>query len=261
MSEETLPPARPLEARRCALVIGASSGIGAALVDTLVQQGYYVAAVARREQLLIDLQTRSERITGERRVLIYAHDVANFDDIPGLFQEITTALGGLDLIIYNAGSQPKVGETEYDFAKDREMVEVNLLGAMAWLDQAAVRFSRAGRGCIVGTGSVSGDRGRTMNPGYHTTKGALAIYLESLRNRLTRHGVQVTTIKPGFVDTEKLRSSDGPKLWVISPQEAARQIVEAIHAGRQVQYVPGRWALVALVIRHIPSVIFRRLSL
>lgn len=99
-----------------------------------------------------------------------------------------------------------------------------------------------------------------MNPAYHTSKGALSIYLESLRNRLSQFGVTVTTIKPGFVDTVML--ANAPKtFWVISPAQAAKNIIESSEKGKQVVYVPGRWALVMLIIRHIPSFIFRRLSI
>ena len=105
--------------------------------------------------------------------------------------------------------------------------------------------------------SVSGDRGRRMNPAYHTSKGALSIFMESLRNRLSQHGVAVTTIKPGFVQTDMLADVENP-MWAISPAKAADIIVTAAEKGNQTKYVPGRWGLVMLIIRHIPSFVFRR---
>ena len=139
------------------------------------------------------------------------------------------------------------------------MIEVNVLGAIAWLNETAVRFERIGSGHIIGIGSIAGDRGRVGSPVYNTSKAALATYLEALRNRLSRHGVVVTTIKPGFVDTVLLENA--PKtFWVISPADAAAQIYQAAVKGRQTVYVPARWGLVGLIIRHIPSFIFRRLN-
>src|SRR5690606_700639 len=111
---------------------------------------------------------------------------------------------------------------------DRKMVEVNLLGAIAWLNQAALRFERAGQGQIVGIGSIAGDRGRVGSPVYNTSKAALHTYLESLRNRLTRHGVNVLTVKPGYVDTVLLAENAKNPFWVISPQQAADQIHKAM---------------------------------
>lgn len=252
---------RPLEQQPRAIVIGASSGIGATLVEGLAAAGYQVAALARREARLQELKARADRLAGAERVHIYPHSVTETDVIPALFQQVVADLGGLDLIIYCAGVMPEVRPDEYDFAKDEQMVRVNLLGAMGWLNQAAIRFSRTGSGRIVGISSVSGDRGRRGMPAYHASKGGFSIYLESLRNRLTHQGVSVTTIKPGFVDTEMLASAtSGGKFWVISPENAARQIIQAAEKGKQTVYIPRRWGLVMLIIRHIPSIVFRRLS-
>lgn len=259
MSKPPLGPERPLNPRENAIVVGASSGIGAALVHELTQRGTIVAALARSGGRLQAVCDAANEAAGEQRAFPYPHDVTEFDVIRDLFRKIVEEVGGLDLIVYVAGVQPPVAPNEYSFDKDAAMVGVNLLGAIAWLNCAAERFAQTGDGHIVGISSISGDRGRTAFPGYHTSKGGLSIYLESLRNRLSRRGVTVTTIKPGFVDTPLLENAD-KAFWVISPEEAARQIVDAIRHEKQVAYVPGRWRWVSLVIRLIPSFIFRRLN-
>jgi short-subunit dehydrogenase len=248
------PIARPLETTPRAIVVGASSGIGAALVHQLANSGYCVAAVARRTAELDAVCEQHEF------AYPYVHDVTDYDAVPALFQQIASDLDGLDLIIYVAAVQPSVAPDEYNFGKDHAMMSVNVLGAMAWLNEAALRFSRARSGHIVGISSISGDRGRSAFPGYHTSKAALSTYLESLRNRLAKQGVTVTTIKPGFVDAPLLGNAD-KTFWVISAEEAARQIEAAINAGKQTVYVPARWGLVSLIIRHIPSFIFRRIGI
>lgn len=259
MANMTTPVKRPLEPRRRAIVIGASSGIGAALVRRLALQGYRVAALARREE---ELNNLSEAINAnlpdsrDPRVLVYGHDVTDYAAVPALFQDIVRDLGGLDLIVYVAGVQPSVAANEYNFDKDVAMIQVNLLGAVAWLNQAAIRFERAHRGHIVGVSSIAGDRGRVGAPVYNTSKAGLNTYLEALRNRLARRGVTVTTIKPGFVDT-KLLENASKTFWVISPEDAAAQIYLAILRKRGTVYVPRRWGLVGLIIQHIPSFIFR----
>ena len=253
-------PSRPLEPQKRAIVVGASSGIGEALVRELAHSGYSVAAVARREAKLQALEESVNTAVSQGCVQIYPHNVTNYGEIPTLFQNIVQQLGGLDLIIYNAGVQPSVTIDEYNFEKDRQMIGVNLLGAIAWLNQAALRFERAGQGQIVGIGSIAGDRGRVGSPVYNTSKAGLATYLESLRNRLTRHGVNVLTIKPGYVDTVLMRENAPKPFWVISPQAAALQIHKAMQKRKQTVYVSTRWGLVGLIIKHIPSIIFRRLS-
>lgn len=259
MQSETIPAARPLEPVRTAIVVGASSGIGAALVRRLAAQGYAVAAVARRAEELERLQDDICRANPHSRVLTVAHDVRDYESVPAVFEETTRRLGGLDLIIYAAAVQPPVAPTEYNFEKDQAMIETNVLGAIAWLNQAAVRFERAGRGRIVGLSSIAGDRGRVGSPVYNTSKAALDTYLEALRNRLSRRGVAVTTIKLGFVDTELLKNA-AKTFWVISPEEAAAHILAVAREGGQVVYIPRRWKLVSLIVRAIPSPIFRRLN-
>lgn len=253
MTQQNNPISKPLQAKKRAIVIGASSGIGAALVAELAKQGYTVAALARRKkQLTAVCQSIPNAIP-------YPHDVTDYDAIPAQFDQIVQDLGGLDLIIYVAGVQPAVALTEYNSQKDKTMIEVNLMGAIAWLNLAAIRFERARKGSIVGVSSIAGDRGRVGSPVYNTSKAALNTYLEALRNRLSKKGVTVTTIKPGFVDTVLLENA--PKtFWVISPEEAAAEIVQAIQKKRQIVYVPAKWSVVGMVVRHIPSFIFRRLN-
>ena len=95
---------------------------------------------------------------------------------------------------------------------------------------------------------------------YGASKAALDHFLEALRNRLSRNGVTVVTIKPGFVDTDLTRGLPG-LFWLISPDQAAVQILAAAQRGSFTTYVPWRWRLVGLVIRSIPSFIFRRMKI
>lgn len=234
-----------------ALVIGASSGIGKALCEQLLAAGTSVAMVGRNTEAM-------RRIANTQKAFIYQHEVRHYDEVPALLQQVAKDLGGLDLVIYNSGVLHSVDEHEYSFAKDREMIEVNVLGAFAWLDEVAKRFAQTKSGTIVGVSSVAGDRGRRGNPAYGTSKAALTTYLESLRNRLSRFGVRVVTIKPGFIDTDMTRGKPG-LFWLITPEEAAKEILEAAKKGTHTKYVPGRWRIVATILKLIPSFIFRRL--
>ena len=156
MNAAMIPTDRPLEPHLRAIVLGASSGLGAELVRQLCALRYKVAAVARREEALASLR----QSVGPDSVRAYVHDVTEFDQVPMLFDRITADLGGLDLIVYCAAVQPRVAANEYDFAKDEAMINTNLLGAIAWLNQAAVRFERRRAGHIVGISSIAGERGR-----------------------------------------------------------------------------------------------------
>jgi len=236
-----------------AIVVGASSGIGEELVRHLARDGAKVAAVARRADLL-------EKLAAEfpERVITVQHDVTDYDAVPALFQEITKQLGGLDLIVYAAGTMPAVGEHEYSFEKDKQMVEVNILGAIAWLNQTAIRFENTGHGTIVGIGSVAGERGRQGQPVYNMSKAALATYLEALRNRLSRRGVRVVTIKPGPTATEMtahlhmkgmMDASTTAEIILMKSQKNGEFFIKFTHK------------VAFAIIRNIPSAVFRKLKI
>jgi decaprenylphospho-beta-D-erythro-pentofuranosid-2-ulose 2-reductase len=259
MAETRLSHQTPLKSYRRAILVGASSGIGAALAEKLAGEGYQLALLGRRKDLLDELCAKINQKHGETRALAFVHDVTDVKSVPALFTEIVKTLGGLDVLIYNAGILLKVKLDEFDAQKDLDMTDINYLGALAWLNPAAAYFQSIKGGQIVGIGSVAGDRGRVTAPAYNASKAALHAYLEALRNRLTRHGVNVLTIKPGFVSTDMIK--DNPRTpMAISAEKAADGIYKAMRARKQTVYIPVQWGLIMHIIRHIPSVIFRRLT-
>lgn len=268
MSEQSTPigstqgkpaSATPLNPRRRGLIVGASAGLGAELARKLAREGYSLALLARSKEKLDALCQDINSQGGHAQS--YAHNVTDFDKVPALLRTIVADLGGLDLVIYVASiNNPPGGIDKFNFENDRAMIEVNLIGAMAWLTPIAEMFQSAKAGQIVGISSVAGDRGRVGNPGYNTSKAGLTTYLEALRNRLTRHGVNVLTVKPGFMKTEMLKATSGPTPFAIEPSQAADHIVKAMQKRKQVIYTAPIWRWIMLAIQHTPSFIFRKLS-
>jgi short-subunit dehydrogenase len=252
--------ATPLNPRRRGIIVGASDGIGAALARKLAKEGYTLALIARRKDRLDQLCAEINSSVNETLALAYSHDVSNYNEVPALLRRVVADLGGLDLVVFMAGVNFPPGLDAYNFEGDRKMIEINVIGAMAWLNLVAEMFQNAKAGQIVGIGSVAGDRGRIGNPGYNTSKAALSTYLETLRNRLTRHGVNVLTIKPGFVKTEMLKAAQGATPFAITPEKAADDIYRAMQKRKQLIYTASIWRWVMLIIQHVPSVIFRRMS-
>ena len=161
------------------------------------------------------------------------------------------------MVIWAAGIMPEVGPEEFDSAKDVAMITTNFTAAVAWLDEAALRFKAAGTGTIVGIGSVAGDRGRSGKPAYNASKAGLHTYLEALRNRLSKKGVTVVTIKPGPVDTPMSETHDIKKMPV---GDAARKIIAASSKPGE-HYLKLSHRVIFAVIRLIPSGIFLRMKL
>jgi NAD(P)-dependent dehydrogenase (short-subunit alcohol dehydrogenase family) len=241
-----------------AIVVGASSGIGEALAVQLGAARAHVVLVSRRGEALEKVAEAVRAAGGQATVLV--HDVREHAAAGAQFETALAALGGLDLLVYAAGLLERVQEGEFDASKDTRMLEVNLLGAVAWSDAAAAHFQAQRSGTLVGISSVAGVRGRRGNPVYGASKAGLTAYYEALRNRLSRYGVNVVTIKPGYVDTQMTQGQPG-LFWLVSAEEAGRQILAiASRGGSPDAFVPARWGLVAAVLKTIPSVVFRRLN-
>lgn len=240
------------------IVVGASSGIGAAIAKRLAADGCKVALLARRgdriEKLAAEINQAAGRVLATARV----HDASDTDAAEGEFAAIEAELGDVAALYYVAGVMPAVALDEYDTGKDVLQFQVNTLGCIAWCNAAARRFAVRRRGFIVGIGSVAGDRGRAKRPGYCASKAGQDVHLEALRNRLWAHGVSVTTIRPGFVDTE-MTAGLGLK-GAISAETAAAAIVKAARKGKGIVYVPFKWRIIMTVIRFMPSFLFRRMA-
>jgi NAD(P)-dependent dehydrogenase (short-subunit alcohol dehydrogenase family) len=240
------------------IVVGASSGIGAAIARRLAADGCKIALLARRKDRLVQLASEIDRAAGRQLAFPYEHDVGDLGSVDPLFAKIEDEIGDVAAVYYVAGVMPEVGMTEFDTAKDVSQFQTNTLGSVAWCNAAARRFRPRRRGFIVGISSVAGDRGRAKRPGYCASKAGQDAHLEALRNRLWDKGIQVTTIRPGFVDTE-MTAGLGLK-GAIAPATAAAAIVRAARRNKGVVYVPFKWRIIMTAIKVMPSFLFKRLA-
>ncbi|GAC1320523.1 MAG: SDR family NAD(P)-dependent oxidoreductase [Chloroflexota bacterium] len=243
-----------------AIVVGASSGIGEAIARELVGSGCKVALIARRGDVLDRIVAEINQQHSNNRALAFVHDARNTSEAQPLLQQSASSLGGLDLVVYASGIMPAIGIDTYPTQIDVSIVETNFIGAVAWLNAAADRFSRVGEGTIIGISSVAGERGRRGQPIYQASKAAMNSYLESLRTRLGPRGIRVLTAKPGYVRTPLIGDAQLP-LPAISAQEAAHQILSAAASGKRVVFVPGWWRIFALALRSIPAPLYERLPI
>jgi short-subunit dehydrogenase len=241
------------------LIVGATSAIAEATARLFAVRGDRIMLAGRRmdrlEAIASDLRQR-----GADRVAVTHFDASQANDPKTMLDECTQALDGLDIALIAHGTLP----VQVDCAASVELslaeFQTNALSVIGLATDLGNRFEAQKHGCIAVISSVAGDRGRQSNYVYGAAKGAVSIFLQGLRNRLFRHGVQVLTIKPGFVDTPMTAEFSKGALWA-KPEAIARGIVSAIDARRDVVYLPGFWHLIMLIIRHIPESIFKRLSL
>ena len=239
------------------VIVGASSGIGRALALELAGPQRKLGLVARRADELAQVAADVRLKGGHAEIEVC--DAADVQAAELAWRALKDRLGGVDCIVYAAGVMHNVEPDEFNSTKDSQMIAVNVIGAMAWLNCAARDFQAAGTGVICGIGSVAGDRGRRPSPAYGASKAALHTYLESLRNRLWLHGVRVVTVKPGPVDTP-MTQGRGPMPLMISASTAAQRIAAALESGPEVVYVAWQWRWIMLILKHIPAKIFRRMA-
>lgn len=242
-----------------AIIVGASSGMGAEIARLLVADGCDVALVGHlREELEA---VAAELAKSGRKVFTETHDVTNYDEAPLVFERLVEKLGGLDLILYAAGIIHVPEESVWDAKRELRVLEVNTLGAIAWTSPAAAMFEAKRAGTIVAISSIAGERGRRTMPGYTTSKAALTAWMEALRNRISRYGVNVVTVKPGIVDTQQ-SAHLAKRPMLIPARKAAELILAAAKRGDSASvFVPFPWWFIAMVLRHMPSFVFRRLDL
>lgn len=241
------------------LIIGATSAIAEACAKRFAAQGHSLFLLARNTERLESL-AQDLRVRGAKAVHCATFEANALDSHQALLEQVKTELNGLDRVLIAHGTLSDQQACEQSVELTLQELQTNALSVIALLTLLAGHFEEQRHGCIAVISSVAGDRGRQSNYIYGTAKGALSIFLQGLRNRLQKSGVQVLTIKPGFVDTPMTASFPKGPLWA-SPEKVALDIDKAIEKKKDVLYTPGFWTLIMFVIRSVPETLFKRLSL
>lgn len=240
------------------LVVGAGSDMARAAARAFAAQGWAVVLAGRQLAALeadaTDLAIRVPGAAASARAL----DILD----TGSFDAFLDALPALpDAVLCAVGVLGDQGLAERDMDHAALVMRSNFEGPSLFLGRIAERFAARGSGTIVGISSVAGDRGRGSNYVYGAAKAGFSAFLSGLRNRLTKRGVHVVTVKPGFVRTRMTEGLRLPPLLTADAAEVGPRILGAVQGRRDVVYVRPVWRLVMLVIRSIPEPVFKRLSL
>jgi NADP-dependent 3-hydroxy acid dehydrogenase YdfG len=238
-----------LEGRRAA-VTGASSGIGEATVEALVREGAVVAAGARRRDRLEELAERVGDSVHAREV-----DVTDQEAARSFIEESAEAMGGLDILINNAGVMLLGPVAGADVEHWQRMINVNLLGLLYCTHAALPIMGKAGSGHIVNVSSVAGRTASMGSAVYNMTKWGVVAFSEALRQEVLHANVRVTCVEPGFVDTELQGHNEIP--IVVETIDKMREqlgddVLEAADIADAIVYAlaqPSRVAINEMLIR------------
>lgn len=241
------------------LIIGATSAIAEACARRYAAQGAVLYLTGRHSERLQRIAD-DLKVRGAEAVHIATLDVMDHAQQDVVIAASWQALNCVDVVLIAHGTLPDQARCES--SPDYAVAEfsLNATATIALLTRLAARMMAQKRGSIVVISSVAGDRGRRSNYLYGSAKAAVSAFLSGLRQRLSTEGVNVLTIKPGFVDTPMTSEFNKGLLWA-SPNRVAAGIVRAIDNRRSVVYLPWFWFPVMAVIKLIPEFIFRRMKL
>lgn len=239
-------------------ITGASSGIGQALAAAYAQEGWRLALVARRADVV--QQWLAGQGLGPERAAVYQADVRDTDAIVAAATRCLVEQGLPLVVIANAGLSVGIDTAERaDLDVLRELYETNVIG-MAATFHAFIRPMRLARsGTLVGVASVAAIRGLPGHAGYCGSKAAVVAYCESLRVELRADGVRVVTLVPGFVDTPLTRGNRYPMPFLIAPGDFADRALPLIARGARFAVVPWPMAWVVVGLRLLPRALYDRL--
>ena len=240
------------------IILGATSSMARAFARAVAETGAGVILAGRDLDDLAALASDCH-LRGSPVAEVVPFDARKPEGFAAMVERMEREEGELNAAVF-VGSMPPQAEIDADPSLIDGTVTDSFTGPARFLQMLAPVMEARGGGTVVGVGSVAGDRGRIGNYVYGAAKAGFATYLSGLRNRLTRAGGHVVTVKPGFVDTSMTWGLPGMFL-VASPERVAEDILKAVRKKRNVIYTPFFWRFIMLIIIHIPEFIFKKMKI
>ncbi len=211
---------------------------------------------AKTERVAQDLRIRSAQS-------VIAVETTDFLD-PGKIRKWVDQLcakGVPDIVLIAHGSLPDQKECQQDLLQNQQVLQLNGVSPVLFTEAFAGHMEKADKGTLAIIGSVAGDRGRKSNYVYGAAKGLVTRYAQGLQHRLASTHVRVVLIKPGPTDTPMTATlkGKGPKMAEVTA--VAGSIVDGIAKAKPVVYAPAKWAVIMMVIRHLPRFIFNKMDI
>ena len=213
-----------MEEKKVIWITGASSGIGKAVAIKFAENGWTVAASARRENLLNELKQINKNIHS------FPLDVTDIDKCKIVATNIINKFKNIDICLFGTGMHDPKSEKKFNLDKIRQIMEVNYFGTMNSINSIYEYFSEKKNGQISIISSVAGYRGLPAAGAYCASKAALTSFAESLNFDMQMKNVRVSLVSPGFIKTPMTDQNDFPMPMIKSPEFAANEIFKGLTA-------------------------------
>ncbi len=244
-----------------AVISGATSGIITEVLRIRMERSPMRLSLIGRDPgrlkvVASDLQVRSPA----SQISTYVVDFLDAASVSKLIIKIAD-LQPIDMAMVAQGQLPNQATCETDLVACEAAISLNATSAALFAMAFAQIMDQQGYGQLVILGSVAGDRGRQSNYVYGATKAMLAKLAQGLQHRFAGSPIHILLIKPGPTDTAMTADFKSQGMKLASAHDVARGILKAMDHKKPVAYVPGHWAIIMLIIVHIPRWIFNKIRI
>ena len=240
------------------LITGASSGIGKAVGEKLLQINCNLILTARRNDIIENWVNKLEN--KKANILILKNDVINKSNVAQTFAKITEEFGNIDVAILNSGIGKNVTTQNFSSQIAEDIINTNFLGVVYWIEQLLPNMMKNKSGIIAPISSLADNRGYSGSGFYCASKAALSIFAEGLSIDLAKFGIKVITIKPGFVKTPMTDQNKFKMPFMISAKKAAEKIISGIEKEKTIIQFPFPTVLGAKIIGMLPNWVYRLIA-
>ena len=235
-------------------ITGASSGIGKSLAIKFANEGWQVAASARRENLLKELSDTNSNIHS------FPLDVTDREKCKDVSTEIINKLENIEICIFCTGIHDPKSEKSLDLEKVRKIMEVNFFGTVNSINSVYNYFKEKKSGHISMVSSVAGYRGLPAGGAYCASKSALTTFAESLYFDLKRFNVRVSVVHPGFIKTPMTDQNDFPMPMIKSPEFAADEMFKGLTQTNAFEiHFPKQFTFIMKILKIMPNWLYLKL--
>ncbi len=235
-------------------ITGASSGIGRSLTIKFASEGWKVAASARRENLLKELNDADSNIHS------FPLDVTDSEKCINVFNKIIEKLNNIDMCVFCTGIHDPKSEKILNLGKIKKIMEVNYFGTINSINAVYNYFKEKKSGHISMISSVAGYRGLPAGGAYCASKSALTTYAESLHFDMIRSNVRVSVVHPGFIKTPMTDQNNFPMPMIKSSEFAANEIFKGLIKSNAFEiHFPKNFTFIMKVLKVMPNWLYFKL--